>query len=122
MKEFKGTPGPYRVEEFIHQGKVFDFNLRGDPSASQPIGPIIANVGFVDTPDNCHVHGIEAARANAQLLAAAPELLDAIIYALPYLEAAVTNPRNGVNADCSVDVNCVDRARAAIAKATGSEA
>lgn len=49
------------------------------------------------------------------------ELLEALEYALPYLRACVPNPRNGVNADCSVDVNCVDRARAAIAKATGGD-
>ncbi|MFM0638047.1 hypothetical protein PQQ63_15200 [Paraburkholderia metrosideri] len=58
---------------------------------------------------------------SARRFAAAPELLEALLYALPYLEACVPNPRNGVNADYSVDVNCVDRARAAIAKATGSQ-
>jgi hypothetical protein len=58
--------------------------------------------------------------ANARLIAAAPGLLEALEYALPYFEACVPNPRNGVNADYSVDVNCVIRARAAIAKATGS--
>lgn len=60
--------------------------------------------------------------ADARLIAAAPELLEALEYALPYLEACVPRPRNGINADGSVDVNCVDRARAAIAKATGGEA
>jgi hypothetical protein len=49
------------------------------------------------------------------------DLLDALQYALPYLEACVPNPRNGVNSDFSVDMNCVDRARAAIAKARGVE-
>jgi hypothetical protein len=57
---------------------------------------------------------------NARLVAAAPDLLEALQYALPYLEACVPNPRNGINSDYSVDVNCVDRARAAIAKATGT--
>jgi hypothetical protein len=56
----------------------------------------------------------------ASLIAAAPDLLAALEYALPYLRAAVPNPRNGVNHDCTPDVNCVDRALAAIAKATGS--
>lgn len=50
----------------------------------------------------------------------AAHLLDALEYALPYLEACVPNPRNGVNHDNTVDVNCVDRARAAIAKATAA--
>lgn len=57
----------------------------------------------------------------ARMMQAAPDLFDALEYALPYLEACVPSPRNGVNADGSVDVNCVDRARAAIAKATGKE-
>lgn len=57
--------------------------------------------------------------ANLSLILAAPEMLDALKYALPYLEACVPNPRNGHNADGSIDVNCVDRARAAIAKAEG---
>ncbi len=51
------------------------------------------------------------------LLSLNAELLEALEYALPYLEACVPNPRNGINPDCSVDVNCVDRASAAIAKA-----
>ncbi|XAI95213.1 hypothetical protein [Leptolyngbya phage Lbo-JY16] len=50
------------------------------------------------------------------LLSLNAELLEALEYALPYLEACVPSPRNGINPDCSVDVNCVDRARAAIAK------
>lgn len=49
------------------------------------------------------------------------ELLEALQYALPYLEACVPNPRNGINHDYSVDVNVVDRARAAIAKAKGGK-
>lgn len=46
------------------------------------------------------------------------QLLDALEYALPYLRACVPHPRNGINADNTVDVNCVDRAIAAIAAAT----
>lgn len=64
---------------------------------------------------------LPAGSANGRLLAAAPCLLEALEYALPYLRACVPSPRNGVNADGSVDVNCVDRARAAIAKATGGD-
>ncbi|MDE1138161.1 MAG: hypothetical protein PW999_00610 [Paraburkholderia tropica] len=55
-----------------------------------------------------------------RLMTRAADFLDALEYALPYLEACVPNPRNGVNADYSIDVNCVDRSRAAIAKATGA--
>lgn len=49
------------------------------------------------------------------------ELLEALEYALPYLEACVPSPRNGINPDCSVDVNCVDRARTAIAKTRSAQ-
>ena len=49
------------------------------------------------------------------------QLLEALEYALPYLMACVPNPRNGLNADGSADVNCVDRARAAIAAARKGE-
>jgi hypothetical protein len=76
--------------------------------------------GFVAIHDtSCHAHWNEGQAARRALIAAAPKLLEALQYALPYLEACVPNPRNGINADCSVDVNCVDRARAAISKATG---
>lgn len=42
------------------------------------------------------------------------QALEALEYGLPYLQAAVPNPRNGVNADCTPDVNCIDRTRNAI--------
>lgn len=41
-------------------------------------------------------------------------MLDALEYALPYLEACIPNPRNGVNHDGSVDLNAVQRVRDAI--------
>lgn len=62
----------------------------------------------------------QKAIARAREMAAAPDLLEALQYALPYLESRIPNPRNGVNSDYSVDVNCIDRARSAIAKATGA--
>jgi hypothetical protein len=73
------------------------------------------HLGMIVGPDGGPISG----EANYVLASASPDLLEALEYALPYLEACVPNPRNGINADYSVDVNCVDRARAAIAKATG---
>lgn len=53
--------------------------------------------------------------ANAHLIAAAPELYEALEYALPYLQACVPEPRDGANGD----INCVKRALLAMAKARG---
>lgn len=72
------------------------------------VGPTEADGGYGETQ-----------RANANLMAAAPCLLEALEYAMPYLEACIPSPRNGVNSDGSVDINAIDRARAAIAKAKG---
>jgi len=49
------------------------------------------------------------------------DLYDALEYALPYLQAVVPNPRNGVNQNNTTDINCVDRAEAALAKARGEQ-
>lgn len=104
MSEKKHTPGPWSASCAEQGWVVEDAN-----------GNLIANIGQddIESGDNCS--------EDARLIAAAPELLEALQYALPYLEAFIPHPRNGVNADCSVDVNCVDRARAAIAKATGAQ-
>lgn len=55
--------------------------------------------------------------ANAALMAAAPDLYDALEYALPYLQACVPDPRDGANGD----INCVKRAMIAMAKARGEK-
>lgn len=107
MSEIKHTPGPW----------IFYADL---PS-TEPNWHIVTTANKMRVLANVHIEpGNEMDLVNARLIAAAPELLEALQYALPYLEACVPNPRNGVNADYSVDVNCVDRARAAIAKATGA--
>lgn len=78
MKEFKGTKGEWRVYEYDDTVVVSDIEHNG-------------MVTEVHTPDKhcnhlayCHdgTHwgeDIEVAKANAQLIAAAPELLDALI-------------------------------------------
>jgi hypothetical protein len=97
----KHTPGPWN-------------RIKGDRNVYSAAGtvcktPAILGGGYAATNWE----------ANARLIAAAPNLLEALEYAMPYLEACVPNPRNGQNADGSIDVNCVDRARAAIARAKG---
>jgi hypothetical protein len=42
------------------------------------------------------------------------QLREALQYALPYLQACVPDPRDGVKTDGSPDVNCVDRALRAL--------
>lgn len=102
------TPFPWVVEDTDERTTVLD-----------ACGGLIADCtnGFHDDEGMWRMSA--AVGPLAKLIAAAPALLEALEYALPYLRAAVPNPRNGVNADCSVDVNCIDRAISAIAAAKG---
>ncbi|MEX3972226.1 hypothetical protein [Paraburkholderia caribensis] len=133
MSAIKHSPGPWTVDTIDNEG---EYSLGGDESACgfKSHAVLDANGRVLFDSLNSEVAEIheeidEDARyawdgqseCDLRLAAAAPELLEALQYALPYLEACVPNPRNGVNADYSVDVNCVDRARAAIAKATGAQ-
>lgn len=93
----KHTLGPW----FVQESNYADIGLL--------VKPIPGKVVAVCVP-------LDEMAANAMLVAAAPELLDALKYALPYLESVVPNPR-----DNGTDINCVSRARAAIAKAEGNE-
>ncbi|MDH2244858.1 hypothetical protein N5J76_03130 [Pseudomonas sp. GD03855] len=64
--------------------------------------------------DREHMGCVRAAKSGGPSLREL-RMLDALEYALPYLEACIPNPRNGVNHDGSLDVNAVQRARDAIA-------
>ncbi|KWF29887.1 hypothetical protein [Burkholderia pseudomultivorans] len=110
MSNAQHTPGPWYV---FNNGVYLEIRTELGSYGGEQIGDVCASK---------HMDGVEdnpVAAPNAYLIAAAPELLEALQYALPYLEACVPNPRNGVNADCSIDVNCVARARTEIAKARG---
>ncbi len=108
MSEFKGVRGPYRVsEERRSDGSVYSFDVRGPKSKEQYFGPIVAHVSFTSEPDNCHIHGEDMARATARLLAAAPDLLDA-------LQGLLALSNDG----CT---GAWDIAKAAIAKALGEQ-
>lgn len=104
MKEFKGTPGPWLVTE------IDDDDLSEQSSTMIAAGDtVIACVG----PSVHTLLGID--KNNAHLIAAAPELLEA----LQLLMAEQT----GGNKSCGHNgFTCMcpyDKARAAIAKALG---
>lgn len=111
------TPGPWSLVETVHETTISSWHvlIGGRQLSLFPYKRIYSEdrtqSGFVT--DHQHM-------ADARLIAAAPDLLDALEYALPYLKACVPNPRSSYAADGSLDVNCVDRAIAAIAKAVGA--
>lgn len=66
MKEFKGTPGPWEVED---NGYFYDINaVRGT------VGDVCSSASWFDNDE----HRGPVAMANAHLIAAAPELLEAL--------------------------------------------
>ena len=66
MKEFKGTPGPWEVED---NGYFYDINaVRGT------VGNVCSSASWFDNDE----HRGPVAMANAHLIAAAPELLEAL--------------------------------------------
>ena len=101
MKEFKGTKGPWFVDKF---GDVNDTQEITDETFC-----IAACRGVLD---------IERDSNNANLIAAAPDLLEA----LDKITKEYIFTRGQLNGDFEddlVDVLCIKNARAAIAKALG---
>ena len=64
-------------------------------------------------------HENDDTEAKLLKMKAAGQMYEALKYALPYLRAVVPSPRNGVNHDCTSDMNCVERVEAALAAAEG---
>lgn len=112
MTTFKHTPGPWMVSKNGAQGSTF---LVWRTDTDQPQGDDFRNRGYALITK--HVHG----EANARLIAAAPELLEALRYALDRLEATLERlPDTQENALWEQEaVKDFDKARAAIAKAEG---
>lgn len=95
MNEFKGTPGPWGVED---NGHFYDINaVRGT------VGNVCSSRSWFDNGE----HRGPVAMANAQLIAAAPELLEA----LEMLVVFTTPTKRNAAA--------LSKAYAAIAKALG---
>lgn len=101
------TPGPW---SYRWETEARDWAIVTDAN-----GSIVANVNTETGPDASSAPATRQmpAEANARLIAAAPDLLEALTSSLELLEHHYPKPaRNGQ----------IARARAAIAKATGGEA
>lgn len=106
MSEFKGTPGPWKIDKY---GRVID--VLGMTIAARGIAnPMVAD------PESW---------ANSKLVSAAPELLDALQEAVKDLVAYQINSRNAAKINnrwegCAEAVqSSIDKAREAINKALG---
>ncbi len=108
----KHTPGPWALAQYA---KGFDLPIpvkEHKTIAVFSVGPSHGDIAYMQ-------HGLWGdgqALANARLIAAAPELLDALVDLLPLAEfgAAEQSPPYA-------DDSLLESARAAIAKATGTQ-
>ncbi|MCK6733036.1 hypothetical protein L8T14_07190 [Enterobacter bugandensis] len=105
MKGFKGTPGPWKVNE------VDDDDISEMSSTMVVAGPlVIACIGPTGNTD------LKSDIDNANLIAAAPDLLEALQWAMSKIGGYYTRTKtNGAYCDA------VDRANAAISKALWEE-
>ena len=107
MKEFKGTPGPWRVSE--KRGDLIDIRHN-----SNGIGAISLNLAHVVARQSW----LKEAEANAKLIAAAPELLEACLRLRNQLYAAgYDSKENSLNPT----EDLLFQTEQAIAKALGKE-
>lgn len=97
MEKFKGTPGPWRVGE--RRGDLIDIrhNNKGIGAISLNLARVVARQSW-----------LKEAEANASLIAAAPELLEALINLVDVVDDMVHGPST-------------DAAHAAINKALGDK-
>jgi hypothetical protein len=98
--ETKHTPGPWHIG--MKPGPII-YGLRGAQ---------VADLSARMVPD-------DETRGNVRLIAAAPELLDALFNALPYVEDVLDNPEQLACFKAGVVERHAKAIRAAIAKATG---
>lgn len=91
MSEFKGTPGPWNISRDNRSGEIVS------------IGPAYSE----EYAGTCW---IEVSQANANLIAAAPDLLECLIELRQWISQEIAHP----NSPCG-------RADTAIAKALGEE-
>lgn len=116
----KHTPGPWEVAE--EDGELF-VQVVNQPASCHPMfdryriihGHVGGDPTENPTPD------LGTPEANARLIAAAPELLEALLEAVECGMVPVSSAKEGGASAFSAQVRCADRIRAAIAKATGGE-
>lgn len=98
MNKFKGTPGPWEVED---NGYFYDIN-----AARGVVGNVCSSISWFDNGE----HRGHVAMANAQLIASSPQLLELLIKCADALEEVSSQQWCGP---------IIDEARAEIAKALG---
>ncbi|WP_312708629.1 hypothetical protein [Stenotrophomonas sp.] len=99
----KHTPGPWYVGREDENTGEIEVNSDGRPYVC------LVFPGAID----------EVTPANARLIAAAPELLEALIEATACGMVPISSAKDGGASTHSRQVRCADMIRAAIAKATG---
>lgn len=104
MKEFKGTPGPWDVDD---NGHFYDIT-----AGRATVGNVCSSMSWFDND----IHRGPVAMANANLIAAAPELLEALRQLRDYVEDMHAAKYGG---DWVDESHPMSLARAAIAKALG---
>jgi len=109
---FKGTPGPWRLEDDAFE-KDWPGCLNGHIGVNAPSHTLIAQVVWRMSDGDTHRKDYPELQANAHLIAAAPELLEAASMALSVMEVEyITNNRTDL-------AQFMEPLRAAIAKALG---
>ena len=112
----KHTPEPWRILGHDHSGMNRISIMSGENEVAGVVN--IPDSGF--TPDNKPVRGLYkgTGEANAHLIAAAPELMEAAKEVLQQLDSYVSEGRKGAGLKRFAGWFCVSDLRAAIAKAT----
>lgn len=103
------TPGPWVVT--AHPVPGVDVFAVGEPMADEELQYSLS-----------HTVCYQNAEANARLIAAAPELLEALIEAVECGMVPISSAVEGGASAYSAQVRCADKIRSAIAKATGGAA
>ena len=115
------TPGPWAIVGFTTSCGV---TIRTDPKVRKQHdsaeGALVAMVKHIMRPEpDANGQDVNEAEANARLIAAAPDLLDALCLALPYAEAELELNREAYKP--GVPARVLATIRAAIAKAEGGK-
>lgn len=112
MEEFKGTPGPWHIKPVKAATVEGDLNIIQTGSATGKG----YHIGYATTWTDSEETKNEA-MANARLIAAAPELLEALLQ----LVGSYDDFRTRKSKPESPQANEIIKARSAIAKALGKE-